>query len=162
MKKATPQRQLDTFIDKFAPELAEQVREALKKMCSRLPSATLLVYDNYNALAIGFAPGDRTSDAVFSLAVYPRWVSLFFLRNALALKDPRHLLQGKGNVVRHILLETAETLDSPAVKSLMKEALRLSDALQLAHPPANPTEASRLIIKSVSEKQRARRPAVKS
>ena len=155
MMNPTPQQQLDGFIDKFTPEIAAQVRAAQKKMLARLPGATRLVYDNYNALAIGFAPGERTSDAIFSLAVYPRWVSLFFLKNALGLTDSKHLLKGGGNVVRHIVLDAPETLDVAAVKALMKEALRLAD------PPIDPAQPSRLIIKSVSAKQRPRRPAAK-
>ena len=30
-----------------------------------------LVYDNYNALAIGYAPTERTSEAIFSIALFP-------------------------------------------------------------------------------------------
>ena len=155
MKNPTPQQQLDGFIGKFTPEIASRVRVAMAKMLARLPGATVMVYDNYNTLAIGFAPGERTSDAIFSLAVFPRWVSLFFLKNALALTDRRHLLKGGGKVVRHIVLDTPETLDVPAVKALMKEALRLAD------PPLDPAQPSRLIIKSVSVKQRPRRPVRK-
>jgi hypothetical protein len=62
-------------------------------MRRRLPGATELIYDNYNALAIGFGPGERSSDAVFSIAVWPRWVSLFFLRGT-RLHDPGKLLKG--------------------------------------------------------------------
>jgi hypothetical protein len=68
MKNSTPQPQLDGFVDKFTPALAAQERVALKKMSARLPGATLLVYDNYHARAIGFAPGERTAEAVLSLA----------------------------------------------------------------------------------------------
>jgi hypothetical protein len=42
---------------------------ALAKMRARLPGAVELVYDNYNALAIGFGPTERTSEAVFSIEV---------------------------------------------------------------------------------------------
>jgi hypothetical protein len=31
-----------------------------------------LVYDNYNALVIGYGPTERASDALIFLAVYPR------------------------------------------------------------------------------------------
>jgi len=155
MKNPSPQRQLEVFIGKFTPQIAAQARAALKTMRVRLPGATLLVYDNYNALAVGFGPGERTADAIFSLAVYPRWVSLFFLKNALALTDPRQLLKGGGKVVRHIVLDSADTLDDAAVKALMGQALRLAD------PPIDPARPEQLIIKSVSVKQRPRRPAAK-
>jgi hypothetical protein len=64
--------QLDSFIDKFTPEVAALTRELLAKMKMRVPGATIIVYDNYNTLAIGFGPNDRAGKAVLSLAVMPR------------------------------------------------------------------------------------------
>ena len=49
-------------------------------MRARLPGATELVYDTYNALAIGFGPSEKASDAIFSIVLYPRYVTLFFCR----------------------------------------------------------------------------------
>src|SRR5882724_4584661 len=100
---AAAEAQLTSFLEKFTPEIAKQAVFILRKMRALLPGAVELVYDNYNALAIGFGPNERTSDCVFSIAVYPRWVSLFFL-HAVGLRDPQKLLKGGGNVVRHIVL----------------------------------------------------------
>src|ERR1035437_9803573 len=109
-KKAdSPERQLDGFLDKYTPAIATLARACLAQMQARLPGAVLLVYDNYNALAIGFGPSERASEAVFSIALYPRWVTLFFLQGA-GLADPRQLLKGKGKVVRHIVLSSAGIL----------------------------------------------------
>ena len=91
---ASPTAQLDAFLDKFTPDIAAQARVALRRMRARLPGAQELVYDNYNALAIGFSPTDRTSEALFSIAVFPRWVSLFFLQNGTCLRDPDCYLEG--------------------------------------------------------------------
>jgi len=81
------QAQLDTFIDKFTPEVAVLTRALIDKMKGRVPGATIMVYDNYNALAIGFGPNDKASLAVLSLAVMPRWVTLCFLFG-VGLPDP--------------------------------------------------------------------------
>jgi hypothetical protein len=148
----TPRQELDSFLAKFTPKIASQARKVLKKMRARLPGAVELVYDNYNALAIGFGPTDRSSDAIFSIAVFPRWVSLFFLQGA-KLEDPAGLLQGKGSQVRHIVLEEVSTLDRPPVKALMKKALAK------ARRPLDDKSRGRVIIKSISAKQRPRRPA---
>src|SRR5258706_12172329 len=118
----SPAQQLKAFIAKFEPEVGAMVRSALATMRKRLPGAVELVYDNYNALAIGFGPTERASDAIFSIAVYPRWVSLFFLQGA-TLADPQKLLRGSGSRVRHLVLEEG-TLDKPAVRELMAQALR--------------------------------------
>ncbi|MES1198755.1 MAG: hypothetical protein ABUS48_02100 [Pseudomonadota bacterium] len=151
MTELSPQKQLDGFIDKFSPEVARQTRAALKKMRVRLPGATQLVYDNYNALAIGFGPSETTSEAVFSIAVYPRWVSLFFLDGA-KLKDPKKRLKGAGNVVRHVVLADIALLDDPDIVALMDQALKRA-GVTLGGPARG-----KLVIKSISPKQRPRRP----
>jgi hypothetical protein len=55
-------------------------RQARAKIRRLQPRAVELVYDNYNALAIAFGPTERPSDLILSIALYPRWVSLFFTR----------------------------------------------------------------------------------
>jgi hypothetical protein len=143
--------QLDSFIDKFTPEIASLTRKALSKMRKRLPGAVVMVYDNYNALAIGFAPNERPSDAIFSLAVFPAWVSLFFLQGA-KLPDLHKRLQGCGKVARHVRLTKLTILDDPEIVSLMKTAM------DRARVPIDPNQIGRLVIRSVSPKQRPRRP----
>lgn len=150
----TPAEQLDGYIDKFTPEIAGLAKAALSKMHKRIPSATRLVYDNYNALAIGFGPTDRASDAIFSIALYPKRVNLCFLQGGKShLKDPHHLLQGSGTTNRFIPLASAKDLDAPAVQELVLQALAS------AKVPLVQSGVGALIIKSVSAKQRPRRPA---
>lgn len=145
------QAQLDGFIDKFTPEVADLTRQLLRKTKARVPGATIMVYDNYNALAIGFGPTDRAGQAVLSLAVMPRWVTLCFLRG-VGLPDPHRLLNGSGSQVRHVRLHTSDAFDDPRVQELIAAALDRSE------PPIDPSGQQRLIIKSVSAKQRPRRP----
>ena len=153
MKIATPEKQLTGFIAKFTPEVAELIRAARKKMRERLPDAMELVYDNYTFFVIGYGPSEKASEAIFSLAAHAKGVGLCFLQGA-GLPDPQGLLKGSGRVVRNIRLENAATLDRPAVRALMKTAL------ERAKTPIDPKGVHRLIIKSVSAKQRPRRPVV--
>jgi hypothetical protein len=148
----SPEGQLDGFLDKFTPAVATVARACLAKMRARLPGAVQLVYDNYNALAIGFGPSERASEAIFSIVLYPRWVTLFFLQGA-GLADPKQLLKGKGKVVRHIVLASADDLDLPAIRDLMGRALKRAEA------GIDPTAPERLVIRSICAKQRPRRPA---
>lgn len=138
-------------MSRYSPEVASLAKTALARMRNLLPNATAMVYDNYNALVIGFGPSDRASEAVLSIALYPRWVMLFFLKGA-TLNDPDKLLKGSGKQVRSIVLEDAATLDRPEVVALIGQAAKAGKT---------PIEAKKgnLIIKSVSVVQRPRRPA---
>jgi hypothetical protein len=145
------QARLDAFLDKYAPDVAALARTLLARMKARLPGAQILVYDNYNALAIGFAASERAADAVLSIALYPRWANLFFLQGA-TLPDPHRMLKGEGSRVRHVRLHSAEALDDPRVEALIAAALAQADRR------IDPAEPQRLLIKSISAKQRPRRP----
>lgn len=143
---------IEGFIAKFTPEVADQIRAARAKMRRRLPGAIELVYDNYNALAIGYASSERLEDVVLSIACFPRWIRLFFFRGA-DLDDPAGLLEGEGSQVRSIRLPTLAILDEPPVRALVEQALARAER------PIDPEAASRSVVKSVSAKQRPRRPA---
>jgi hypothetical protein len=146
---------LNRFIARYTPDIARLARGALARMRKRLPTAHQLVYDNYNACAVGFSPTERASDVIFSIALYPRRVSLFFLQAMKSnLQDPQKLLQGGGSLVRFIPLDSPAQIDSAAVQRLMEQAL---DAAKV---PLSRTGKGKLIIKSVSARQRPRRPAL--
>jgi hypothetical protein len=150
-KDDSPEIQLDAFLDRFTPQVAAIGRTCLAKMQERLPGAVRLVYDNYNALVIGFGPSERASEAIFSIALYPRWVTLFFLQGA-GLADPKRLLKGSGKIVRHIVLASATDLNLPAIQDLIAKALKRSEF------GIDPTASGRMVIRSISSKQRPRRP----
>ena len=147
----TAESDLEAFIDRYDADVAAIARDVLGRMRARLPGAIALVYDDYNALAIGLGPNDTIGDAIFSVALYPRWVSLFFLQDGPRLPDPDELLLGAGNKVRHVVLQTADDLDRPEIQAL------ISAALERARSPIDPTRPGGVVIKSVAAKQRPRR-----
>lgn len=149
---ASPAKQLAGFIAKFTPEMGARIRSLRAALRRRLPHAHELVYDNYNFFVIGYGPTERPSEAVFSLAAQASGVALCFLWGA-KLPDPKKILRGSGHQVRSLKLPSAATLDEPAVKAL------LDAASQRAPVPFDPAVRPRLIIKSVSAKQRPRRAA---
>jgi len=149
---ATPEQQLRTFIRKFSPtdqRLIRAIRGALRK---RFPTANELVYDNYNFFVIGYSPTERPSDAIISMAARANGVGLCFIHGA-KLPDPKKVLQGSGNQTRFIRLDSAGVLDRPEVKDL------LAAAITQARAPLPKAGKGRLIIRSVSAKQRPRKKA---
>ncbi|MEO8360893.1 MAG: hypothetical protein ABI672_12750 [Vicinamibacteria bacterium] len=150
MTELTATKQWNAFLSRFTPEIVRLVKASLARMRKRVPGAVELVYDNFNALVIGFGPSERASEAVFSIAIYPKWANLFFLQGA-RLKDPKKLLQGAGSTVRHLRLLDPKLLDHPEVVDLMERAL--------AHAvkPINPNVKRRMVIRAIAPKQRSRR-----
>jgi hypothetical protein len=143
--------ELDGFIAKYTPEIAAQAHAAIARMRLRLPDATVLVYDNYNALAVGFGADEKVANIILSITAYPRWVTLFFMYG-VSLDDPDGLLEGSGSQVRSIRFSAPETLDDPRIEAL------IANAVARAEVPLNPNATGEIIIKSVSAKQRPRRP----
>jgi hypothetical protein len=148
----SPARHLAGFIAKFDPKIGTLVRSARRALRQGYPTAVELVYENYNALAIGWAPNERTSEVFVSLAVFPRGIDLYFIYGA-KLPDPLGLLQGSGNQGRFIRLTAIAQLDEPGVQAL------LGAALKHGKTPLPLTGRGALVIKSVSARQRPRRPA---
>lgn len=148
----TAESDLDAFVDRYDPAVAEVARDAMARLRVRLPGAVELVYDDFHALAIAFGPSEAIGDAIFSVALYPRWVSLFFLQDAPRLPDPEERLLGAGNKVRHVVLQTAEDLETPAIQAL------IGVALERARAPIDAAQPRRVVIKSVAARLRPRRP----
>ena len=151
LRQDSPAKQVAAFIAKFDPAIAKLVRSARSVLRKRFPTAIELVYDNYNALAIGYSPTEKTSDVLFSLAVYPRWIDLYFMYGR-SLPDPDKLLQGSGNQGAFVRLDDVTVLDRPGVKALIDAAIRNSDVSLRA------SGRGYTVVKSISAKQRPRRP----
>jgi len=142
------------MIGKFDPGVATLIRSSRSAMRKRLPTALELVYDNYNFFVIGYSPTERPSDAIVSIAARAGGVGLCFIHGA-RLPDPKKLLQGSGNQTRFIRLESADVLARPEVEALLAAAVARSKARLAA------TGRGRLIVRSVSAKQRPRRKAAR-
>ena len=149
-ERLSPAKQVTGFIAKFDPAIAKLTRSCRSVVRKRYPSAIELVYDNYNALAIGYSPTEKTSDVVFSLAVYARGLNLYFMYGR-SLPDPNGLLQGSGTQGAFIRLESTATLDEPKVIDLIQRAVK-------RQKPTFPAKGKGYtVVKSISAKQRPRR-----
>ena len=76
-------------------------------MRARLPGAVEMVYDKKRSLVVGFCPDERASNVINSIAVYSKWINLYFFEGD-TLPDPEGLLQGSGITVRHIRITDAD------------------------------------------------------
>ena len=139
------------FLAKYSPEIAAQAGEAREHLSKNFPRGFELVYDNYNALVFVFASSERASSALLSIAVYPKWTTLFFAKGAV-LDDPGKILEGHGAQIRAVRLRPLSRLYEPAVQALIHAAIRLAGPGLQSAPPLS------TVIKSISAKQRPRKP----
>jgi len=146
----TAAAQLDGFIAKFDPAMAKLIRLCRAAMRRRFPTANELVYDNYNFLVIGYGPTETPSDCLISLAANSTGINLNFMCGS-RLPDPLRILQGNGTQNRFVRLDGAAALSTHEVQKLLKAAAAE------ASPPFPKTGRGKLIIRSISKKQRPRR-----
>jgi hypothetical protein len=151
---ADAEEQLKGFIDKFEPKNQALIRALRKALRKRLPTANELVWDNYNFFVIGYSSTERPSDSIVSIAAGASGVGLAFYRGA-TLPDPHKILLGSGKQNRFIRLESAEMLSRPAVDAL------IAAAVAQAKTPLAASGKGRLILRSISAKQRPRRKSAK-
>ena len=148
--RARAEKQLDSFIAKFEPKNRALIRAVRKILRRRFPTAHELVYDNYNFFVIGYCATERPSDCLLSIAAASNGVGLCFTHGA-KLPDPKKLLVGSGKQTRFLRLKSAAVFDQPEVEAL------LNVATAKAKTPLQTTGRGKLIIRSVSRKQRPRR-----
>src|ERR1700738_3378690 len=147
---ASGEDQLESFIDKFDAKTAALIRSVRETLRKRLPTANELVYDNYNFFVIGYCSTERPSDCILSIAAGANGVGLSFYYGA-TLPDPRKVLLGSGSQNRFIRIESVATLTRPEVAEL------IAAAIAQAKRPLPRSGRGKLIIRSLSKKQRQRR-----
>ena len=152
--EATGEQQLAAFIKKFDSKNAVLIRSVRKVLRKRLPTANELVYDNYNFFVIGYCSTERPSDCILSIAAGANGVGLSFYHGA-TLPDPHKLLLGSGSQNRFIRIESPATPTRPEVEEL------IAAAIAQAKVPLPENGRGKLVIRSISKKQKARRKPTK-
>jgi hypothetical protein len=142
--------QLAGFIEKFDSKNAALIRSMRKVLRKRLPTANELVYDNYNFFVIGYSSTERPSDCILSIAAGANGVGMSFYHGA-TLPDPDKLLLGSGSQNRFIRIESVATLTRPEIEELIAAAIKQTGV------PLRGSGKGKLVIRSISKKQRPRR-----
>ena len=145
--------QLASYFAKYEPAMIKLGKALRAKLRDRLPGLfeVVYVYESQNALVISYSPTENGYDAPCSLALYPRSVKLFFAPGPLLSKsDPKKLLQGRGKMVRHVVLNAVADFDRAEIEVL------IAAALKLAKPRLDASAKGSVIIKAEEQKQRAR------
>src|SRR5262245_10893598 len=87
------------------------------------PTANELIYDNYNALAIGWSLTDKVGHTFCSIAVWRTGATIHFgFYWGSEIADPEKKLLGKGNQYRYLLVENKDKFPKSYIKKLLKVA----------------------------------------
>ena len=90
------------------------------------------IYDAYSAVAIGYGTSERLGDGIFHVGVYSKHVNLGF-NDGATLDDPKAILEGKGNRIRHISIKSESDLARPEIRAYIRRAKKkaLAEARKL-------------------------------
>jgi hypothetical protein len=86
------------------------------------PNSNELIYDNYNALAVGWSLTDRVGHTFCSIAVGSNKYVHFGFYWGSEIADPEKILLGKGNQYRYIIVKNKSDFPKTYIKKLVKEA----------------------------------------
>ena len=142
--------QISIFLRKYTPAVEAQLREARTRLRAMFPRGFELVYDNYNALVFGIS---QLSGHPTRLFPWPAIQGGSRSSSSTAQTYTAHcVLEGQGKQVRSIRLTEPKDINTPEVEALIAQAVLPYESAFLAAPSLS------TIVKSVSAKQRPRRP----
>ena len=114
------------------------------------------IYDAYSAVAIGYGTSDRLGDGIFHIAVYSKHVNLGF-NDGATLDDPKRILQGNGNRIRHISIKSESDLARPEIRAYIRRAKKKAraEARKLGEkPPPKPADVISTVKAIYAKKRR--------
>lgn len=128
-----PPDELHRFLSAFGAEVAGLFLATRRAVLSAAPQANELIYDAYNAVSAAYSFSGRLKEAFCHVAAYSGHVNLGFNRSA-ELPDPARLLVGSGARIRHVRIAAAADLRAPAVRALLRAAVRQGRGLVAGTP----------------------------
>src|SRR4030095_4046921 len=140
------------FLSPFDQEIKDIVIWLREFIWDTYPKTNELIYDNYNAIAVGWSPTDKVGHTFCSIAVGRTSSNLHFgFYWGSELTDPGKILLGEGNQYRYILVTDKNKFPRTYIKKLVKEAYanslaKVKDKKQIVN--------GQTIVKSVSAKKR--------
>ena len=151
----SPPAALIKFLKAYNPEIRELALQLRALVLAEMAPCYENIYDAYSAVAIGYGTSDRLRDGIFHIAVYSKHVNLGF-NDGATLADPKGILEGTGNRIRHLTIKTADDLARPEVRAYIKRARKfaLAEAKKLGDPPPKKPKGVVSTVKAIYAKKR--------
>jgi hypothetical protein len=109
------------FLKPFPDNVKETALWLRKFLWDLYPDSNELIYDNYNALAVGFSLTDKAGDVFCSFAVYSKYVNFGFNRGS-EINDTENKLSGDGSLYRYLTVKDIKDFPEAYIKKLSKQA----------------------------------------
>jgi len=154
VKHSTP-RALLTFLRPYDREIRDLALQLRVLVLEEMAPCYENIYDAYSAVAIGYGTSDRLRDGIFHIAVYSKHVNLGF-NDGATLDDPKGILQGAGNRIRHITIKTPEDIKRPEIGAYIRRARKkaLAESRKLGEPAPQKPGGVISTVKAIYPKKR--------
>ena len=154
-KYSAPPAALIKFLKPYDREIRELALELRGLLLEEIAPCYENIYDAYSAVAIGYGTSDRLSDGIFHIAVYSNHVNLGFNEGA-TLDDPKGILLGKGNRIRHLTIKSPADLARPEIRAYVRRTRKQAqaDARKLGEPVPKRPERVISTVKAIYAKKR--------
>ena len=151
----TPPAALVKFLKPYDREVRDLALQLRALVLEEMAPCYENIYDAYSAVAIGYGTSERLSDGIFHIAVYAKGVSLGFNHGA-TLNDPKGILEGTGNRIRHISIKSSADLQRAEIRAYIKRARKsaLDDARKLGELPPKKPRGVVSTVKAIYPKKR--------
>ncbi|MEP7111121.1 MAG: hypothetical protein ABI760_24200 [Ferruginibacter sp.] len=117
------------FLEPFPGEMKEIALWLREFVWDLYPGTNELIYDNYNALAVGWSPTHKVGHTFCSIAVGRTSHNIHFgFYWGSQIADPRGILLGKGNQYRYILVKDKKEFPKAYIRKLLEDAYENSIA----------------------------------
>lgn len=114
------------FLKPFNKEIQDMALWLREFIWDLYPNANELIYDNYNAVAVGWSPTEKVGHTFCSIAVGSNKYVHFGFYWGSKIADPEKKLLGNGNQYRYITVNNKDDFPKTYIKKLMKEAYAYS------------------------------------
>ncbi len=150
-----PPRELIKFLRPYGPEIRDLALQLRALVLEEMAPCYENIYDAYSAVAIGYGTSELLRDGIFHIAVYSKHVNLGF-NDGATLADPKGILQGAGNRIRHVTIKTPADLARPEIRSYIRRARKfaMAEAKKLGDPPPKKPKGVVSTVKAIYPKKR--------
>lgn len=145
-----------SYLSVFQTEVVKKVLWLRNWVWEQYPQCNELIYDNYNAVAIGWSPTEKLGQVFCSIAIYRAGnnnIHFGFYWGA-ELPDHRKMLLGNGNQYRYIQVKELADFPVDYMRQLVMDAYIIS-----TNKIKNPKDVveGKTIAKSVSSNKRGQK-----